>query len=229
MKRVKHVGLLALAAALAVSLTACGGSGLSKDDAVTYVTGVIEENWLGDASEEFKKLVDKTDEEVRAAYEASMDSEAEYFISNYAVEYPTDALREELRELYKEICGHTKFEVVSAAGQDDGSFSVKVTVYPIDIAHLAEEELAAALEPWREKYPAEEQDGMSEEERKAADAERARIILDTFRSKLPETDNLYAKSTAVQLERNSDGYYAITSDDLSRLSAMIIDYPPREE
>ena len=226
MKNIKRMGLLALILALGMSLTACGGkSGLSKDEAMTYVTGIIEENYLGTASDEFKKLVDIDDDDVASTYEGSMDAEVEYFIYNYAIEYPTDEQQEEIKELYKEIYSHLKFEVVSAAEQDDGSFSVKVTIYPIDIAHLAEEELETALEPWYEKYPTEVQENMSEEEKMTADAEWARIIVDAFQSKLPEIGNLDAQSTTVQLEKDEDGYYSITDEDFYRMDAMVIDYP----
>lgn len=228
MKRVKRLIALTAALGLTASLTACGGSGaggLSKEDAEVYVTGMLEENYYGTASDAYKKLMDVEDKDITDTYEESMEVEVEYFLYNYNIEYASDELREELVELYKEIYSHARFEVVSAAEQDDGSYSVKVTVEPINIVHLVEEKLDEALEPWYEKYPTEVQDELDEEGLKAADAEWADIIFKAYKDKLPEIGNLEAKSTTVQLEKDEDGLYSIVSDDFYRLDALILDYP----
>ena len=236
MKKHKRVIALGVLLTMVMSLAACsggegGGEGhsLSKENAVDYVTGVLEESYLGVASEAYKQLVERDDDDVSAVYEASMEAEAEYFIYHYSIEEPTDELRKELKELCKEIYGHSKFQVVSAAEQDDGSFSVKVTVEPIDIAHLAEKDLEEAVKPWQEKYPTEVQDRMSEEELQAADAEWAEIIVNAFREKLPETGNLEEQSLSVLLEKDEDGYYILSQEEFNRLDALIIDYPYYEE
>ncbi len=226
----KRVCALALALGLSVCLASCGEkSGLSKEDAAVYVQGVIEENYLGTCSKEYMDLVGIGYGDVDAAYEASIQAEVSYFIYNYSIEHPTDELREELTELYEDIYKQIKFEVVSAAEQDDGSFSVKVSVDPLNIAHLAEEKLDEALEPFYEKYTAADVENMSDEEYEAVDQEWAGIILDAFQTSLPEMGYLETQSVSVQLEKDEDGYYAITDDDFRRLDALVIDYPYDEE
>lgn len=227
----KRMPLLALALVLVMGLTACGGekSGLTETNAADYVAGLLEESYLGTAGEEYKRLMDKDDEDVTEVYEQSMAVEADFFIYHYSIENPTEELHEEVEELCREIYSHAKFQVVSAAEQSDGSFSVKVTVEPIDIAHLVEEELKEALEPWYEKYPTEVQDRMSDEEYQSADEEWARIIVDTVKAKLPETGNLEERSTSVQIEKTEEGTYVLTQEDFDRLDAMILDYPYNED
>ena len=68
------------------------------------------------------------------------------------------------------------------------------------------------------------QNSMTDEEYQAMDEEWARMIVDLYLEKLPETSNLESQSTTVQLEKDTDGYYIITEDDFNRLDGMIIDY-----
>lgn len=126
--------------------------------------------------------------------------------------------------MYAEIYKHAKFEVVSAAEQDDGSFSVKINVEPINIVQLVEADWEEVMDPFYEKYPMDVQNSMTDEEYQAMDEEWARMIVDLYLEKLPETSNLESQSTTVQLEKDTDGYYIITEDDFNRLDGMIIDY-----
>lgn len=233
MKNYARVAAWGVLLGLVISLTGCGvgggGGSLSKENAEAYVAGILEENYLGTASEAYKRLMEKDDDDVSEIYEMSMEAETDYFFHHYSIENPTEELHKEVEELCGEIYTHARFQVVSAAEQDDGSFSVKVTVEPIDIVHLVEEGLEEKLEPWYKKYPTEVQDRMSEEELQAADAEWARIIVDAFREKLPETGNLEEQSVSVLLEKDEDGYYALSQEEFNRLDALILDYPYPEE
>ncbi len=213
-----------LAAGLGMGLSACGGGGMSTENAVTYVQGIIDENYLGTCSDAFKKLVDVSDEDIQETYEDSIGVEVDYFLEFYEIEYPTDELRTEITDLYKEIYQSTKVEVVSAAKQDDGSYSVKLNVEPIDIVHLAEAEWDDTMAPFYEKYPSEVQDAMNQAEYEAMDQEWARMIVDLYQSKLPELGHLDSQAISVQLEKDDDGYYSITDEDFGRLDALIIDY-----
>lgn len=226
---VKRVAALMVSLCLTASLTACGGGEtseeLTKEDALVYVAGLLEENYYGTASDEYMKLVGIDEDDVEATYHQSMEVGVEFFIYNYSIESPTDKLREDLEEMYEEIYSQAKFQVVSAAQQEDGSYSVKVTVSPLNIAHLAEETLEEALEPWYEKYPTEVLEEMDEDSLKAADEEWAKIIYNAYQDKLDEMGYLSEQSISVQLEMDEDGYYCITNDDFYRLDALTLDYP----
>lgn len=223
-KLTKRLSALALAIGLGLSLTACGGGGLSKFDAVAYMDGLLKETYLGEFDKNYMELVGIDETEAQETYETSLEAETEFFLYFYDIEYPTDEMRQEIKDMYAEIYKHAKFEVVSAAEQDDGSFSVKINVEPINIVQLVEADWEEVMDPFYEKYTMDVQNSMTDEEYQAMDEEWARMIVDLYLEKLPETSNLESQSTTVQLEKDTDGYYIITEDDFNRLDGMIIDY-----
>ena len=224
-KLTRRFGALALALSLWLTLAACGAhSGLSKRDAKTYVDGLLRETYLGEFDADYLQMVGSDEDEAQKTYDSGLDTEAKFFMGLYQIEYPTEEIRQEVRAMYAEIYRHAKFEVVSAAGQDDGSFSVKVSVEPIDIVRLVDAAWAETVQPFYEEYPREEQNAMGEEDYRAMDAQWARLVLDLYQKKLPEMGNLAAQTLTVQLEQDRDGNYAITSEDLGRLDETIIDY-----
>ena len=219
----------ALALALCLALTACGGEtvttkGFTEHDAEVYVDGLIKENYLGQAEEDYLELVNIHVDDVESVYDSGLDADVEYFLYMYDIDYPTDELREEIKELYREMYGFTKYEIVSAAAQEDGSFSVKLNVYPIDTAQMVSEAMNDATEKFYEKYPQDQVNAMRDKDYEAMDKEWGRLILDLYQEALKETGNMTEKSITVQVEQNSEGLYAMNSDDFARLDALIIDY-----
>lgn len=224
----KRGAALVLTVILCLSLAACGGGGDTKGftthDAEVYVDGLIQENYLGQALEEYLELVNISQEDVEALYDSTLDMDAEYFFFMYDIDDHTDELHQEVKDLYREIYKSTKYEVVSAAQQEDGSFSVKVTVYPIDIAQTVSEALNDATKEFYKKYPQSEINAMSESQYAKVEKEWARMILDLYQEALKEIGNMTERSVSVQIEQNSEGLYTINSEDFTRLDALIIDY-----
>lgn len=155
MKTSKRIVALALSAALALGTSACGGKsgGVSKFDAKAYVEGLLRETYLGEFDPEYLELVDISEDEARQTYETGISNEVSFFINLYEIEYPEEELYEELTELYKEIYSHAKFEVTDAVKMDDGSFSVQVTVEPIDIVQLADTDWDIPFPPFMRITP----------------------------------------------------------------------------
>ena len=224
MKKMKRFAALALALGLTLTLGACKKSGLSTFDAKAYVEGLLKETYLGEFDEGYMTLVGITEEEAQATYENSLDVGSNNFYYFYDIEYPAEEFHEKMMDLYKRIYAHAKFEVVSAAEQDDGSFSVKLSIEPINIVQLAEAKFEEAMQPFYDKYPMEVQQAMSDAEYEAMDQEYAQMILDLYESVMPEIGNEEAQSLSVQIEKGEDGYYSLTDDDFNRIDSLIINY-----
>ncbi len=214
---------------LSLGLTACGQGGAATKgfttyDAEVYVDGLIKENYMGKAEEAYLELVDIHQEDVDALYENALALDADYFFFMYDIDHPTDELREEVQELYREIYQYTKYEIVSAAEQEDGSFSVKLNVYPINVAQTVNEAKNTATEEFYKKYPQSEVNAMRDADYEKMEEEWAELIMDLYRDAIKEIGNMTEKSISVQIEQDSDGLYTINSDDFARLDALIIDY-----
>lgn len=224
----KKLTALALSAALALGLCACGGGeeeALSPFDAKVYVDGLLRETYLGEYLPEYLELVGITESEAEYAYQTSLDTEVSNCLYYYDIDYPTDRLREELGKLYREIYGHAKFEVISTAEQEDGSYVVKVSVEPVDTIRLAQDKREKALKEFDEKYPADVQAAMTGEE---LDKKRADIVLKALRDVVEDTGNLPAEEILVQITRDEEGIYSLPTAELKKIDDRIIDYPVQE-
>lgn len=218
-----------LALVLGVSLTACqketgDTKGFTEHDAEIYVDGLMKENYMGEADEAYLELVGTHEEDVEALYENALAQDAEYFFYMHDIDHPTDELREEVQEMYREIYKYTKYEIVSAAKQEDGSFSVKLNVFPIDIAQTVSEMKNSATEEFYEKYPQSDINAMGDEEYEELEEEWTQLIMELYRNAMKEIGNMTEKSISILVEQNSEGLYTINNDDFARLDELIIDY-----
>lgn len=226
MKRSKRIAALVLTVGLTLGLTACGGGtgSINKFDVSSYVDGVLREIYLGEFSPEYLELVGIDEETAQLTYETGINNEVSFFINLYEIEYPEDELYEELSELYKEIYSHARFEVTDVAEMDDGSFSVQVTVEPIDIVQLADTDWDKTITPFYEKYPIETQNAMTQAEYEEMDKEYAQLVLDLYKDKLDEIGNMTARTVLVAVKPDENGDYYIDDNDFRKLDELIIDY-----
>lgn len=222
----KKSKLTALSLALVLLLTACmGKSGvMTKQDAEIYVDGLIKENYLGQYEEGYLELVEITEAEAEAVYENGLETEVSFFVYLYDIQDPSEELQEELKELYREIYSHTRYEVVSAALQDDGSFSVKVNVEPIDIVQLVSADWDKNMKDFYEEYPSDKLNAMNDKEYEKYEQAWARQVVDLYLEKMPEIGNMTVRSLVVQIERDEGGHYSITDESFQQLNDLIIDY-----
>lgn len=226
----KHWKAASLALAMVLVFTACGGETqeITKFDAVAYVDGLLQENYLGQFPEDYLEMVGIDQETAEETYESCMEQEVNYFAYYFDIDEPTEEMAEELKTLVKEIYSHTRYEIISAAEQEDGSFSVKVEVEPIDIIQLVRSDWDKSTEDFYEKYPVTEINAMNNAEYEKVEAEWAQLILKLVRDKMPEIGNMTSRSMAVQIEKGKEGYYSIASEDFSKLHELILDYSGSE-
>ena len=111
----------ALAAVLVCTLTACG-----RFDASGYVKAALDSNIHGEF-EEYAEFVDISLEEAEQDYNDNLDSSMQSMASFGMSEEMTA----KYRTLFADLMKKTKYEVGEATKNDDGSYTVPVTVTPI--------------------------------------------------------------------------------------------------
>jgi len=193
----KRVTAAALSLTFVLSLSACGGGGLSADDATTYVQGILDENYKGVYDPDFLELIDITENEAEETYLSSLETEADFFASAFLIDDLTDELKAE----------------------------VKVTVEPLDVFDRVAAALWGDTPDARaEALYSQDVDSMTDEEYAAYDAEWCRLVIDLTLEKLPEAEYLEAQSKVVQITLGDDNYWSLDEQDFSDLDWLILDY-----
>ena len=134
---------LALAAALALGLSGCGGDTMTAFDATAYVRGVLDETYKGTWDNAFLDLVDLTDGEAQDAYEAALEQEYQRFAYQFDLEDAslTDETRQAALDLLSQVCAQAQYTVQEAVPLDDARYAVEVSVRPMDLFLQVEEDL----------------------------------------------------------------------------------------
>ncbi|SBW09735.1 conserved exported hypothetical protein [uncultured Eubacteriales bacterium] len=237
MKKRRHTpAVLTLVLAMFLSLTACSTLNTSlsdlasrRFDAAAYIQGQLDEIYLGKFDPDYLEMVGITESEARQVYEDGMDVEVEAFIQTFAIEFPTDDFKERMALLYRSLYAYSDYTVVSAARQDDGSYSVKVSVRPLDTIQLLYDAFPDFQEEFQAKYSDVDTDAMSDEEfndwyENIYDLDYQNSLADLFEETIPKTGTLEEKSIAVQIEKDDEDYYVMNDESFSNLDALIIDY-----
>jgi len=218
----KKILALIMAALMLLSLSACSAT---EDTVAALVQGNLDEVYLGKFSEEYMELVDSSLEECEKDYEMGLYTEAETFCYYFSVEYPDDALMEEIVEMYKDIYALSKYTIGESSKLDSDTYVVQVEIYPIDVLELVDEKWDDGMAAFYEKYANADISTMSDEEYEAFDHDWARAIIALVYDQLPYADYHEPVSIAVQVDKNSDGYWMINGDDFYNIDEQIIYYP----
>lgn len=234
-----RIPALALCGALLLSLCACGGKGLSAEDASKCVQVELDATYKGqyDAFVDFYDNV--TTQDARDQHDANVEGEAEIFLYGFGPDSleddgssvdPSDMQLHRAKELYEKIYAKADYTVVSSTKQDDGTFAVKVTIRPMDILHLVSDNAEEGFAGFQEKFSAVDVTAMSEEELLTwyTDTYAAAYydtLLDLLESQIDSIGYLDEKSIVIQVQQDEeDGALFFSDEDWSNLDNLIIDY-----
>ena len=239
---IKRISTLSLAVLLSLSLAACSGSALNKglttQDAQECVQVEMDTTYKG----QFAGFVDfysnVTTQDAKDQYNNNIEGEAAYFLAligmpdpedtNLTVE-PSAMQTHKAESLYKDIYAKSDYTVLSASKQDDGTFSVKVTIRPMDILTLVSDNMEDFFADFTEKFSKVDTDSMSDEEfvnwyRTVYVPEYYDTMLDLLEAQIPNIGYTDEKSIVIQVQQTEEGSLYISVDDLRNLDDLIIDY-----
>lgn len=232
----KSILALAAAAALAVSLAGCTST---EDSIKTLVDGNIASIYLDQQNEDYLTLTGQTADEAHQAYEDGIDVEAEYFCNYFGItdsslgetydDFVTDDIKTEIRDLYKEIYSHTQYTVGDVTKLSDGSYTVQVTVSPINIMDLAttavENGTDNAYTQFVESAASLDVSSMTEEEYVQYSMDYAQACIDLVEEQMANIGYEDDKTQSIQVQKDSDGLYRMNDDDWSIFDSYVIYYP----
>ncbi len=216
----------AMAAALVGGLTACADP--MTADATAFIQGELDAAYLGQANEDYLKVVDGlTEEDVQETHRSNLELEGDYMLSYLGVEMPTDAVRQRAQEVVAEIYSHAKYTVNPAERLSSGDIAAEVTVSPIEITHLISQDFAS--EAWMQVLDSggvtsdAQLAALSDEEYQALDEQYAKALLDELEAQIANLS--YGQDQTVLLQmKEEDGYYSLVSTGMQKVDEIMIDY-----
>lgn len=123
-KRLKPAILLLLVLATSCLLTGCG----AKFDASAYIKACLDANTHGEFAE-YAKITNMEEAEIEKSYNDLIDKEINYLSAYNLSEEKTADFKQLFIDIYKAF----KYEVGEANKNEDGSYTVPVTVYKLQV------------------------------------------------------------------------------------------------
>lgn len=223
MKKWRRALAAALALCLMGALAGCGG-GLSEKDAETYVKGHLDAAYLGVYDKAYIDLVDDmTEADAKEMHESNVSDETELYLLGFLeIDYPTDEIMKQAERVMEKLYAKSKYTVGTGSKTKDGDFVVEVTVSPLDLYNLLEDDDYS--DAWDSVAGDMDYDTVTKEEYAAVDAAYAALMLDLLEKRLD--DITYGKDQIVmlQLKKDSDGYYNLVEAGMQKVDEVMIDY-----
>ena len=226
----RSVPPLALAAALALGLSGCGGETMTRFDAAAYVSSVLDETYKGTWDNAFLDLVDLTEGEAQDAYEAALE---EYRRFAYQFDLNDDALTDETRQaaldLLAQVCAKAQYTVQGATALDETRYAVEVSVRPLDLfVQVREDALDDFREAFAQTYADVDLEGLTAEERAELETEYenqwALGIIGLCEDRLGLAAYRDVERILVLVAPDDEGYYTMGDNDFNNLSTLILPY-----
>lgn len=223
MKKWRRALAAALALCLMGALAGCGG-GLSEKDAETYVKGHLDAAYLGVYDKAYIDLVeDMTEDDAKEMHESNVSDETElYLLSFLEIDYPTDEIMEQAERVMEKLYAKSKYTVGTGSKTKDGDFVVEVTVSPLGLYNLLEDDDYS--DAWDSVAGDMDYDTVTEEEYAAVDAAYAALILDLLEKRLDGITYGKEQIVMLQLKKDSDGYYNLVETGMQKVDEVMIDY-----
>lgn len=236
----KRIFALTLAVLLAPGLSACRDTsgGITTDDAKQCVQVEMDTTYKGDFAGFVDFYSNVTTSDAREQYDANVEGEALLFLDGMGVptlenqneSIPASDLQvHRAKELYEKIYAKSDYSIVSSSKQDDGTFAVKVTIKPLDVFDLLNEDYDAGFEAFWTKFDAVDTDSMSDEEfatwyTETFAKEYYDTLLNLLEEQIPDIGYKASKDIVIQVQQSEDGSLFISNEDLQNLDRLIIDY-----
>lgn len=210
MKRLKTVAVM-LMAVLALGLF--GGCGISFD-ASAYIKALLDNSYKNDSAEFVAQKVGSA-EEASTLYEQGIESELTALLAGNTV---SDELKDEYRQVLKDIFKAVKYTVGDAEKQDDGSYIVTVNYEQMQIFGAAMDSYMTKVEDMTNEWTQAEEIPSDEEMYEQIYA----TLKDCLKDALSNATYADEASATIRVEI-VDNTYTPNADDIANLESVMFD------
>lgn len=211
----RGIKAIALILGIVMLLTGCG----SFFNASAYVQASLDASYKGDFSR-YKQLVNITEDQMQADYEAGYQSEADVFAQHFGVKTLTDNSLDKLANLYKTLYENVSYEVGESKNDKDG-FAVDVKIKPITIFKDNLAGIDAAVQQFNEQNLAGAYVNLTTEQ---FEDTYVQMILDVVSPSLENIPYGNEKTLTLNLYKAENRIYYIDENDLSAMKKAVIVY-----
>ena len=211
---------------------------ITAEEAQALVQGNLDEVYLGKYDQSYLDLVGITAEEAEATHLQNILAESEIFSLYWGIVMTENGesfdtldttVKNEIIDLITEIYTHSKYTVATPVAQADGSYTVAVTVSPIDVISRAaaayDNGTYAPLNEFNAKYTSQVVAGLSDAEYAAYSLEYANVILDLVQAQMDNVGYLADKTITLTVSKDANGAFSADDEGWNAIDAAIIDYP----
>lgn len=214
----KHLVLITTVILLASSLSGCGLFRNYKKEYMAYVKGILDVNYKGEF-DEYRKLTKASEEETQKVYDDGIAYFCTALMNYYGLQdIEGSDIKPQFTELAKNIYKKASYEVTGAE-KSSGTYTVDITIYPIDILTITHDDVVAYIEDFNNRVDAGE---FNEYDREQYEITYAQGIIDILNKALEQSGNLEeAKNITVTIINDGEVYYISDADFLALDNAII--------
>lgn len=212
-------------------------TGCRRDDSLskveTLVQGTLDAAYKGEAAEEYLELTGTTSDAIKKAFDESLKSDALFFCKYIgAFEEPTEDLfnalpkdtQDKVVNLYRNIYLKTEYEAKDPEKEEDGSYSIELTLKPLDVFQRAIDIMnAGEYEPYNDfvrKYNTGE---ISEED---FSYRLINVMVALLENALEEAQSKEPKVFILKVtQETEDSDFALEQNTLNDIKDSMIVYP----
>lgn len=215
----KKFGILLLLILMTLLLVACRPSD-DRDILHAYVQGALDAIYKGEFSPEYMNVVGNPNTfELQESFLEGMDYEAEFFAYYFQMEELPNDIRSRVIRFYTDVYAKAKYKVGAVSPSED-NYTAELTIHPIDIIYeyIHDGAFTAYVDTFNEEYGDSQIDSLEFERIWASG------ILDELEARIDSLGYQDPVKLVLLLEKDEEGMYFISDDDMSRIDELIITY-----
>ncbi len=221
------IALFLCVAVIAALFTGCGK--LGPEHIVRLVQGTLDQNYLALYDVDYLKLAQLSEKDAADRHNINLNDAANTFAVYFDIDYMTDSLQDEIMKLYSSVYEKARYTVADEAVlQDDGTYTVELTVQPLDLFVLVLDDFSTVTETYTEQYVTGVDTGsMTSAEYQQylldSDAAWANLIVLLCREKLSACGYMDAVTVTAILQTDTTGEWFISN--LTEINETVVYYP----